>query len=67
MTTLTASPRPRPLPEVVRDVSRWQAALICGRDPGATPIGETGWPLSRLAARTYFGVDVLGGQACALS
>ena len=65
MTTLTASPSPRPLPEVVRDVSRWQADLILGRDPGAVPIGESGWPLSRLAARTFFGVDVLDGQACA--
>jgi hypothetical protein len=67
MTTLTATVQPRPIGDVVRDVARWQAAIICGRDPGATPVGETGWPLSRLAARTYFGADVLDGEACALA
>lgn len=62
----TATVQPRPLRDVVKDVVVWQAAIICGRDPGATPVGETGWPLSRLAARTFFGVDVLDGDACVL-
>lgn len=55
----------RSTPEVIRDVARWQAALLVGRDPGATPVGESGWPLSRQAARTYFGADVLSGNTCA--
>ncbi|WP_341974202.1 hypothetical protein [Microbacterium sp. LWO13-1.2] len=57
--------RSRPSSDVIQDVARWQAALLVGRDPGATPVGETGWPLSRQAARTYFGTDVLGGTVCA--
>lgn len=68
MTTRTMTPpAPRPVTEVIHDVVRWQAALIFGRDPGATPVGESGWPLSRSAARTYFGADVLDGTACVLS
>lgn len=59
-------PVPRPVIDVVRDVMRWQGDLLLGRDPGAVPIGETGWPLSRMAARTYFGPDVLAGAACAI-
>ncbi|WP_336628807.1 MULTISPECIES: hypothetical protein [unclassified Microbacterium] len=66
MTTALA-PAPRPVAEVIRDVVRWQSALLLGRDPGATPVGESGWPLSRLAARTYFGSDVLNGSACVLT
>lgn len=61
--SMTADQNPlratRPISEVVRDVTRWQAEVFCGRDPGATPIGETGWPLSHTEARTYFGRDVL--------
>lgn len=54
---------PRALDDVVQDVLLWQGRLIVGRDPGATPVGESGWPLSRLAARTYFGVDMLDTPA----
>lgn len=50
---------PRSVADVVRDVSRWQADIIFGKQPGPTPIGESGYPLTHMAARTYFGVDVM--------
>ncbi|WP_292774939.1 MULTISPECIES: hypothetical protein [Microbacterium] len=65
MSMTMGAARPRPASDVIQDVARWQAALLVGRDPGATPVGESGWPLSRQAARSYFGTDVLSGSTCA--
>lgn len=57
---------PRALSEVVRDVALYQADLLVGRDPGAVPMGEDGQPMTRRAARTFFGWEVPPLRACAL-